>query len=101
MRIWNFFFVHPLIGVKLVRLKYMRKAPGLVEPAIRKFVRVLELAILLVISFGTGIQHEAGDTLAGQDIGSHAAGVPGSHDQDVVLFDWHCYPWLIGSIGAQ
>ena len=89
MRVRDFLFIDPLIGVELIGLIDMWQAAGFVEAAIRQFVRGLHGAVLIVIGLRAGVQHQAGDAVAGENIGGHAAGVAGAHDDDVVLLDGH------------
>ena len=89
VRVGVFLFVHPLVRVELVGLIDVAQAARFVEAAPGQFMRRFGDTVLLVVGFGAGVEHQAGDALFGQDTGSHAAGVAGTHNQNVVFFLSH------------
>src|SRR4029077_2296562 len=53
-------------------------------------------AVVFEVGFGAGIEHQAIDTLFGQDVGRHAAGVAGTYEKDVIFFRWHGSAFVYG-----
>ena len=92
VRVRNLLLVHPLVGVELIRLHYMRQTSGLIHTPVRQLPRVLGDPIRCQIHFRPRIQHQAGNPLLRQNLRSHAPGVAGANDQNVKLLFRHAYP---------